>query len=213
MRRSSTIKMLSVVAVITVAVYAGVVMLFLHTKQISATATERAAEVARQEKQRQEFETVREMVQNNSDEMERLASYFVQPDTAGTAAFLNKLESLSDISGAGVTTESVEVNSGGTEDLPRVDLRLTSSGSWPEVYHTVALLETLPYDIRIGEAQLSAGGGSATSTWNVRINLSAAKLKEVATSTRQSATSAPAAATTSRATSTATSATGTPSIR
>lgn len=172
MQLSGATKVLIIVSLILLVVMGGVVFMFLTIRSISTEAATIAQKVEVQKQRRNRFRSIQQMVTNNRSEIERVRSYLVRPDTDGTAAFLSRLEQLSEVTGATVAARSVEQVSTDDDGVERIALRLKVSGDWQAVYRTLALVETLPRDVEIDAAQFSAGSEGG---WSGTIAMSVAK--------------------------------------
>jgi len=178
MHISYTAKLSIVLFFITLIVYGGVIFMYLSIRSMSAEASRLADDARIAEQRRDQFQSIREMVINNKGEIETLNTYFIKPNVSGTAHFLNELESLAEVSNARITTDSVTLVENKNVTQPRVELALSVSGLWHQVYHTLALVETMPFDIRLSQAQFSM---DTATQWSGLIKMSIAK--RIATST------------------------------
>ncbi len=143
----------------------------------------------------QTLRTTRAILSQNEDMLSELDQYFVSSDEVVT--FIDRLESLEDITGGSVSIISVSSDAdpkakNDFKELLKVRLEIT--GSWKAVSQSMALLETLPYQMTVHEATIALvsasdkilfGSASSTATrqvtageyWKGSFDISVTKLK------------------------------------
>lgn len=115
------------------------------------------------------------VLDRNTDLLQELDTYSVAPD--GVVPFIDEIESLETISGGSVSIVSVssDADPKNKNDFKEtLKIRLEATGSWNNVTHTLALLESLPYEMNIQEATIGLVSASdkllfASSTRSTRI--------------------------------------------
>ena len=167
---NGTIKIFITVSVITIAVFGGVVFLYLEIGDVSAQVSEVTRKTKRAQEENKRHQSIHEIFTNNRQEIRKLSTYFVPPEAVGTSEFLDRLERLGEITGVQTTTKSVE-QAGGDDTFPELQLTLQAQGQWHEIYHLLALVETMPFKIDIKNAQLSSGG----EQWSLTLDISTIK--------------------------------------
>jgi len=188
MHLSATAKALIMVTLIVIGVYVGAVLFFFNIKSVNDNAAQKTSDVSITQKRVSQFESRKEIISNNQQEMRQIRSYFVEPELEGTVGFLSEIESLASTTGATVTAQSVNRSAGATDRTQQLDLTVNTSGTWREVYHTVTLIENMPYNITISNAQLTQQGreqipapGTSTAAragdimWNATVDMSVTK--------------------------------------
>lgn len=95
----------------------------------------------------------------SADSKKVLADYFV--DTAGVVAFLEGIQSVGTTTGARITVDSVERDSG---DASRLVLSIRADGSFDSVMRTMGAIEYGPHALTLSNASLTAKQGATAST-------------------------------------------------
>lgn len=177
---SSATKTLIIVTLLFLALVAGLVLAFFHMRSVSNQAVMVEEEAARTEAKQDDFQSIRETLENNRKDIEKIDSYLVPAN--GVPSFLSRVESLGTTTGAVVTTQSVS-----TEEAPShqqtdeniteaLNLTVIIEGGWNEVFHTVSLIETLPRALYVHAINLSRADTEAEEQqWKATLKLEVLK--------------------------------------
>ena len=106
-----------------------------------------------------EIRTLAKEIRSLGDNIDRLNSFLVGSTQEEIVQFIETVESLSTTSGANLDISSVKVLALGEETLAEnfefLELKLKTLGSWQNIFHFLNLLESLPYNLVISQANLS----------------------------------------------------------
>lgn len=138
--------------------------LYFVTNQ-EASLTQIRVDTKRGQDERQQLAALELLAKNTSDERARLASYIV-PDP-GFINFLALIESIARAHHVMPNTQSIVTAPLAGETLfEELDVRMSLSGSLPNIQAVIAQYESLPYQVRIDQLSMSMSGqgGSAELT-------------------------------------------------
>jgi len=136
--------------------------------------------------------SIQSTLSETEDDRTRLDTYFVSPD--GIVPFIESIEGFAGVSGATIDISSVDTDLLLIETSEKsrkaekeenlfaelVRLNFKAHGTWSQVAHTLALLETLPYRVTITRATFEGGSAlkeDATNTWTGFFTITAIKKK------------------------------------
>lgn len=171
----SSFKILIGMMLVTVIVIGAVAGFFLEIRSVNGQANDIAEQVQRERQRQHRSESLQEMLENNTQEINELDAYVVGVE--GTPAFLSMIEEIGSTSGATVATRSVETTDEGRgegEELLTMSISIT--GGWSEVYRTIALIETLPLKITISAFNVTSRETEAGAEWDATVRLNVVKL-------------------------------------
>lgn len=132
---------------------------------LESSLTQIRVDTKRGQDERQQLSALELLAKNTSDERARLASYIV-PDQ-GVIAFLALVESVARAHRVVPNTESIATSPLQGEILfEALEVKLSLSGSLPNIQAVIAQYESLPYQVRINDLSMGTGGqgGSAELT-------------------------------------------------
>ncbi|MEX0672607.1 MAG: type 4a pilus biogenesis protein PilO [Candidatus Paceibacterota bacterium] len=176
---SSSIKTLSISCLVVLVVSGIVIGFFYEIRSVNSEANAIAEQVRVERERQQRSESVQETLENNVQEINSLGSYIVGADE--TPDFLSMVEEVGTQSGATISTESVETLDEDESDQGELlQMNVVISGSWQEVYRSVALIETLPFKITVTAfnfSQKSTGEEEGPAIqWEAKVKLDVVKL-------------------------------------
>ena len=131
----------TVVALLSVGAY---VWLFIEVRTLVADVAVAAEEANVLSAQNKNTQTIRRVVRDTKNERAELQTYFVSEEEL--VAFLEELEVISTHTGSVITVQSVSAQKAIDKDdlLVPLALSLRASGTFTQVVHTLALIETFP---------------------------------------------------------------------
>lgn len=98
--------------------------------------------------------TLARTVKDTKEERDRLGFYFITKET--TQDFIEELESMATVAGVSLTLNSLAINKDGKQPPSSyLKFNIRADGSFRNVYHFLALLESLPYKIKISAARVA----------------------------------------------------------
>ncbi|HZS43188.1 MAG TPA: hypothetical protein VFA52_03155 [Candidatus Paceibacterota bacterium] len=136
---------------------------FNNLKKYVQQSSALANDVASLQAEDQNLDSLRSTFSNASGDESKINSYFVQSD--GAVDFINTIERLAAFAHLDGKTESVstmEMNPS-SANYELLHLTFHSSGSWQNTFYFLAMLETLPFNIRINQVNLHSTGDTTTA--------------------------------------------------
>lgn len=116
-------------------------LLFLMIRNIN-TSVSASIELSGESNKEANLRLLKKSINDTEEARVKIASRFVSED--GIVSFIEKVESLGEISRAHVTIRSVSVE-GEKNDI--LKLELSAGGSFSEVFHFLTLVENLPFKV------------------------------------------------------------------
>lgn len=133
-----------------------------------------------QSKREEHFRTIKKVLADTRSERLELNSRFISKD--GVVSFIEKIESLSGITGASLDIRSVSIiDTDTTTEYEWLELSVDISGTWSELNHLVALVEHFPVALSLSGARIiysNTDTDSGKEIWNGSFRVQAVKLKE-----------------------------------
>lgn len=115
-----------------------------------------------------------DLINESSPKIKELNKYFVSLDDP--TAFLEMVESLSNNTGASVQVESLNIEDMkkdsmelGTEKQVKANVLL--DGKWSAMYHTIFLIEEMPYIVTINNVAITLDKETNNGSWSGQVNL------------------------------------------
>ena len=175
MNMSTSGKILIGLIITTGIVCSALVMFYLHIQSVHEEDGRLSQKMAHLQVQQEQLQERERIYEENRSEISQLRSYFVRPGTEGSASFLSRVERIGSTTGATVQTKSLSPESSDDkDDIRSLTSMVVITGSWQEVYQTVALVETLPFDVSIRKAQFTLDN-EARARWRARLDLDVLK--------------------------------------
>jgi Tfp pilus assembly protein PilO len=174
---SQTTRWLIILAVLTLAVASGYFLLFAEIRNTNRNISRLAGEADIVAQQSTTLRTLQSIVEITREDRAGINTFFLTEQEI--VDFLEVIEGLREDTGASINVRSIGEGETLTNTLTKeLHLNVTAEGSWEAVYHFLALLESLPYRIKLQQVQLS---DSSTTTdepsWSGVFNFSVTQLK------------------------------------
>lgn len=128
------------------------------------------ASLAQETKDLDSFVALSSTLSGLEEDNQKIESMFVRKDTM--ISFLEKVESLSSTTGARVKTDTlsnIEI-----KKSPFLAVDLSVQGSFSSVFHTLRLLEEMPYESEVKSLGLFSAGttkGNPTPQWSAQVTM------------------------------------------
>ena len=177
---SKTIRLLALALIFVVIIVLLYLFLFTKIKKESELVLLLGSDIELEVLEEQRFLSIKSLVRDIEKEQEELDSRFVSDE--GIVAFLEEIEELGSKTNAVVEINAVDVESasGSAEENSATEsLRVSvkAKGNWSGVFHTLLLLETMPFSLSVQDAQFSVLSGREGQVWSGSFNLLVDKLK------------------------------------
>jgi hypothetical protein len=121
---------------------------------------------------RNEIKTLDQSINDIQDQTTALTTHFAQ--SSDVVPFLNTIESLATEAGATAIISSVDVSTDNTSLM----VALKATGTFPNIYKFITLLENSPYELQFEGMDLqnttsvnTSGKTTTTSNWNATFNI------------------------------------------
>ena len=155
----------------------GVYGVFYHALSSEVAATsEKESRIALLKDKEEEIVTQKKLIDESKEMRSALEKYFVSEEDL--VSFLEPFELLGPTTGTDMTLSSVDVvtpQGDTTTGMPALAISISAEGTFSSVYHLLALLEDLPYEVQIGQVSLSRIALSQTvggmPLWNLQTSL------------------------------------------
>lgn len=181
---SKTKKLLILCIVLNLVVWTAYGVIFWQIKSQNEKISLLVNEAELDTKKEEDLRLTKASLNENKDSISRIDSYFIPKD--GVVDFINSLESLGKQSGTSLVIGSVSVESETKikENFKEVlRLKVQAIGSWKNVMHFLSILENLPYQVDLQQADFklsvsaegSSGGG--VPQWEGDFEFTLLKLK------------------------------------
>ncbi len=155
MKRTSTITILIVSFVLTLAASGAYAFLFLAMKKSNDRISEYKSQLSQNEERNIQEKALKNLVEDITPQLEKLDSFYIPSD--GSVSFFGMVEELGKDAGVTVVINTVnDPTKEGTDPIGILTLNLTFTGSWKNSIHFVSLLEKLPYDVKVSNLTLKA---------------------------------------------------------
>ena len=129
-------------------------------------------------KQEMNLRSIQTIAEDTLEERTQLDSYFVSPDAV--VDFIETIEQLAIPTGTSIETTAVEEHSEleSAEAHSFLRMQFTVRGSWQEIFHLLALIETLPFYIEVEKANLERELVDGVERWRGAIAIETAVTKK-----------------------------------
>lgn len=136
----------AILIVIVISALAFYVYLFLLVKNENVKASEFEQSIKNATNRDERSLSERSILRGTENERKELEKYFLYQ--GNEVAFIEKIESLGDISGSRVSFTSVD------SEKEIFKANLSATGGFKEIYHLLSLLETMPFQISVKRLSL-----------------------------------------------------------
>lgn len=177
--RASTKRVVSILAIITVAllvVYGG---LYYWLNRQAQAAQQTAAKIRQKKNATQRSQSLRTLVNDTRSSRNIIDEMFIQPD--GAAQFISTIEQLAKDTDVQLNLGNVSLQEDSASSMfSQLQMQLQVQGSWGSVTHFVRQLELLPHSKRIQSVSFSRSRNEATDTvsWQATMTITADKLTQ-----------------------------------
>lgn len=137
-------------------------------------------EIARANADRDSAATLAEMLRTTANDRAKLDAYFYEHNVEEGLRFVKEIEALARRAGVTMTTSMADFSDSEPEAPFRMDLQI--SGTWPQYYHFIRMLETFPARVTIGQVNaqqgsVSAGSGEGGALWSGGVSMQLTSVK------------------------------------
>lgn len=177
--KKKTLNLLILNLVITAGIWGAYFYIIHQTRATSASFADMKNKIDFAMKKEQAFANLRKKVEANFNNSFDLKSFLIRPDQ--TADVVQTIEDFGPMTGTKIMMQTVSTeaapNLTGGADLLKIVFKI--EGSKSDVAKSVALVEALPYNIKINKLSF-ARSGDATSTlkWSAGVDMILVKLKD-----------------------------------
>ena len=182
----SSKKVLIIAVLLVVCALGSYIYTFYTLMDINNKVVELAAEVSMYSETNDKLSALQFALKNAQQGMKEIDEYYVPAD--GAVDFISVVETLAKTEGITMSVDSVntfDVDAGSKDFQERLVLQLKTEGPWAETEQFLQLIENLPYNVYLEEADLSklvilpvAGMPKPIAgRWKGEFQLSALKLK------------------------------------
>lgn len=159
---------------ISIVVALGVVGIFGYEYMQIQTVNQNTASVETdlytEESSLESFRQLAKTASNIKGDSDKANTFFIKREEV--VNFLDVIEGVASSTGATVTVESVNDKKDKDQAFVTVDIKI--EGSYKNVYHTIRVLEQLPYQSEIESVDMGLSGGTSKTNipqWSADVNL------------------------------------------
>jgi hypothetical protein len=184
MKQSRTKQLLMLAAVMAVAAVVAYAFLFISIRDKIKAASLLLNEADAIEQKEKKLGSVEILVKGIEAERRQIHSYIVEKDDS--IDFIEMIEELGERAGAPVEVTSIGIeplleDSGESDTGELLRLNFTSSGSWSSLFYLLSLVESVPFNVLIEQANLENAVNpenmKSSKTWEGKFSVVAVKHK------------------------------------
>lgn len=168
---SHTKKMVWIVGVVALAALGGYIAFAVHIGSIRRAVEIQMSELAQEAEREQSLHTTSGLLADLSEERVALDSFFITP--GAEVLFIERIEALGATAGAVITVRDVRLENANEAGEGTLMLGLVAQGTWREITHLLALLDTLPFESELTTATLTRSGDVEAGSWTLQTTLEA----------------------------------------
>lgn len=106
-----------------------------------------------QSSDKEKIQGLARMLKESENDRKKLSEYFVTKTNA--VAFIEQIEKIGKDVGVGLTVNSV---SDAAKDKGSIELSFSATGSFPDMYRLIALVESMPYKVTLKKMDMQRAG-------------------------------------------------------
>ncbi len=178
--KKKTLNLLILNLVITVGIWGAYFYMLHQVRAKSASFGDLKNKVTFAMKKDQAVKDLRKKIELNFREGFDLKSFLIRPDQ--TADVVQTIEGFGPMTGTKITTQSVSTEEafGMPDGVDFLKVTFKIEGAKSDVSKSIALIEALPYNIKINKLSFAkSGDASSTLKWLASIDMVLVKLKDV----------------------------------
>lgn len=184
-RTFKTTRLLAFAFLLALAAVAAHIAFFVFIAETNRSTSALANDVDLITQKESKLRSIQSTIKDTAADREHLSSFLVPAE--GIVPFIEAIEAFGVMTGAAIDVESVSVGAIDPSTAADADealaelvrLSFTADGTWQEVVHTLALVETLPYRVTLTRATLRAGNTpeEGPTSWSGAFTITAVKKK------------------------------------
>jgi hypothetical protein len=137
----------------------GCVGAFSMLRAASSRAGDLSLALSREAYEGDRLRTTKNALSQSEAERNALTNLLIGSD--GVVSFIERIEALGVAAGLDVTVEEIALEPLPASTLQNLTLRFDASGSWQQISHLLALVESLPVPLHFSSVRIETGGGEA----------------------------------------------------
>lgn len=161
---SSTKKILIFIITANIILATGYIVIFWQIRSQSQKSSELQNTLDSSEQKNTKLDSLEKVLNDTAADRATLASFFLNPDDEVT--FIEKIEQLAKTNNLDITTTNVSAKNDSNSSFQALEFQAVTTGSFNNNLLFIALLENLPYNIRIEGADFSATDAAVPAQGN-----------------------------------------------